>query len=80
MSDQRIEVIAYSGYRGEETPRVMIFHSKRIEVIKILERWIGEGLEDRIRKRFFKVRGSDGLDHKLYYDEKRMEWFYVVED
>jgi hypothetical protein len=77
MADQRIEVIAYAGDRGEEIPRAMIFHGKRIEVIKILYRWIEEGIEDRIMKRFFKVSGSDGLDHKIYYDEMAMEWFYV---
>lgn len=24
--------------------------------------------------------GSDGKTHKIYYDEKEMEWFYMVED
>jgi len=42
--------------------------------------WIEEGIEDRVRKRFFKVKGSDGKTHKIYYDEKEMEWFYMVED
>jgi hypothetical protein len=80
MSDERIEVIAYSGYRVEETPRTMILHDEKIEVVRILSTWIEEGLEDRARKRFFKVKGSDGIIHKIFYDEKRMEWFYRFED
>lgn len=77
MSDERIEVIAYSSYRGEESPRVFIFHGEKIEVIEILNMWIEEGIEDKARKRFFKVKGSDGYMHKLYYAEKTMEWFYT---
>ncbi len=80
MSNERVKVIAYSGYRGEETPRAIIFHGKRIEVIQILDMWIEEGLEERTIKRFFKVRGSDGFDYKIYYDEKIMEWSYVDEN
>jgi hypothetical protein len=79
-SDEKIEVVAYSGYRGEETPRKMILHDERIEVVEILSSWMEEGLEDRTRKRFFKVKGSDGHSHKIYLDEKLMDWFYVYED
>jgi hypothetical protein len=82
MSQQlnRIDVITYSGYRGEETPRSILIHDERIEVVAILNMWIEEGIEDRARKRFFKVKGTDGKTHKIYYDEKEMEWFYRVED
>jgi len=80
MSDSRIDVITYSGYRGEETPRSILFRDEKIEVVAILNMWIEEGFEDRARKRFFKVKGSDGKTHKIYYDEKEMEWFYRVED
>ena len=80
MPDQGIEVIAYSGYRGEEIPREMILHNERIEVAEILSSWMEEGFKDRVRKRFFKIKGSDGNLHKIYYDEKVMEWFYIVED
>jgi len=80
MSDQRIKVIAYSGYRGEETPRAMILRGERIEVVGILRGWIEEGVGDRARKRFLIVKGSDGILHKVYYDEKTMEWFHRVEE
>ena len=80
MCDQRIKVIAYSGYRGEETPRAMILRGERIEVVGILRRWTEEGVGDRARKRFMIVKGNDGILHKIYYDEKTMEWFHRVEE
>jgi hypothetical protein len=49
-------------------------------VVAILNMWIEEGLQDRARKRFFEVKGSDGKTHKIYYDEKGMEWIYIVGD
>jgi hypothetical protein len=57
----------------------MILHNERIEVVEILSGWMEEGLEDRERKRFFRVKGSDGKIHKIYYDERAMEWFYGIE-
>jgi hypothetical protein len=80
MSDQRIDVITYSGFRGEETPRSFLLHNEKIEVVAILNMWIEEGIEERVRRRFFKVKGSDGKTHKIYDDEKEMEWFDRVED
>jgi hypothetical protein len=80
MSEEKIEVIAYSGYRGEELPTAMILHGARIEVAKILSMWIEEGVEDRARKRFFEIKGNDGKTYRIHYDEKAMEWFCMVED
>ena len=80
MSDERIQVISYSGYRSEQIPRVMTFQNKKIEVLEILSQWIEEGVGDRTRRRFFKVKGSDGDAHKIYYDEKVMEWFHRLKD
>lgn len=75
MSDERVEVVAYSGFRGEESPRSFILHNENIEVIQILRMWIEERLEDGARRRFFEVKGSDGYRHKIYYDETEKEWF-----
>jgi len=76
--EEKIEVTAYSGYRGEETPRTIFLHGKTIEVIEILRQWIEERSDDRARKRFYQVKGSDGKLHRIYYDEKMMGWFHVV--
>jgi hypothetical protein len=76
MSEEKIRVMAYSGYRGEETPRAFMLGGKRIEVVEIQETWIEEGIGDRATKRFFKVKGSDGGIHKIFYDEKTAQWYY----
>ena len=70
MIEDKVEVIAYSGSRGEEIPRSILFHNQRIEVVEILYSWAEEGIESRARKRFFKVKGKDGSLYKIYYDEK----------
>ena len=79
MSEEKVKVIAYSGYRGEEAPREIVLNDKKIRVVEILSRWIKEGSEDRTIKRFFKVKGSDGSICEIYYDEKNMEWFLKIE-
>ena len=80
MSEEKIEVITYSGYRGEETPRIIFLHEKKIEVLEILKMWTEEGEKDRKRKRVFKVKGSDGMIYTVHYDEKFMDWFCKVEE
>lgn len=73
--DRLIEVIAYSGYKAEESPRFFYLEQEKIEVLRILRMWVEEGIEDRRRKRFFRVRASDGYTHTLYYDEGARRWF-----
>lgn len=75
MTAERIKVVAYSGYQGEETPRSFILQDKEIKISEILSMWIEESLEDKVRKRFFKVKGIDGYGYKIYYDEEAKEWF-----
>jgi hypothetical protein len=79
-SEERIEVIAYSGYRGEETPRTILFRGQRTEVIEVLGQWIQERSDNRETKRFYQVKGSDGNLHVIYYDEKSAEWFRINKD
>ena len=76
MSEEKVRVTAYSGNRGEETPRALVLGGKRIEVVEIQETWIEEGVGDRRTRRFFKVRGSDGGIHKIFYDEQTAEWYH----
>ena len=47
MPEERIRVIAYSGYRGEVTSKTFFLHGKQIEVVEILSRWIEEGSINR---------------------------------
>jgi len=75
MSEEKIRVMAYSGHKGEESPRAFILGGRRIEVVEIQDRWIEEGIGDRATKRFFMIKGSDGGTHKIFYDEKTSEWY-----
>ena len=78
MVEEKIAVTAYSGHRGEETPREFVLHGRKIEGIDILSRWIEEGAGHTAVKRCFKVKGRDGSIHKIHYDEDRKEWFCEV--
>ena len=80
MPEERVRVIAYSGSRGEETPKKFFLHGKQIEVVEILSRWIEEGSVSRATKRFFRVKGSEGPIYKIYYDDEKLEWFLKTED
>lgn len=76
MADQKIDIGSYAGYKGEESPRVFFAHGEKITVLNILRMWVEEAEQDRKRKRFFVVQGSDGFDHTLYYDLESRGWFY----
>jgi hypothetical protein len=76
MHPERIDVISYSGRKGDERPETFILRGLRIDVLEIVDRWIEEGYEDRVRKRYFRVKGSDKSIHLLYYDEEMKDWYY----
>jgi hypothetical protein len=77
MLDEIVEVVTYSGYRGDEVPRRFFLHETRIEIVEILDTWIEEDFASKARKRFFKAKGNDGNIHQIYYNEKTLEWIYV---
>ncbi len=75
MPKEKVEVVAYSGYRGEEIARAFQWRGARIEVAEIRKRWTEEGVGDRNRKRGFSLIGADGIAYSLIYDEQAQEWF-----
>ncbi len=75
MPEEKIEVIAYSGYRVEEIPRAFIKNGERIEIIEILSQWVEESLRERIRKRVFLCKDKNGNVYHMVYDEMRKEWY-----
>jgi uncharacterized protein YifE (UPF0438 family) len=76
MADQRIDIGSYTGYKGEESPRVFFAHGEKITVMNILRMWIEEEEKDRKQRRFYTLEGSDGLIHSVYYDIEADGWFY----
>ncbi len=77
MHGERITVTAYAGYRGEEAPRAFVLHGNRIMVLATVASWLTEDAESRERRRYFRVRGSDGQIHDLCYVEKTTEWLHI---
>ncbi len=75
MPDKEVSVAAYAGYKGGERPKSFIVDGKTIEILEIVKRWIEEGRDDRRRKRFFTLKGSDGSVHTLLYDETAAVWY-----
>jgi len=75
MSRENVEVVAYSGYRGEEISRVFQWRGTKVEVAEIRSRWIEEGVGDRDTKRGFRFMGTDGNAYGLIYEEQTQEWF-----
>jgi hypothetical protein len=68
VNNLKIEVKCYSGYRGEETPRSIFLHDKKIQVEKILDMWLAPD------HRYFKFFGSDKGIYIIRYDTERCVW------
>jgi hypothetical protein len=63
-----INVECYAGYRGEETPRNIWFQSRKIEVKKVLDRWLDPDY------RYFKLRGDDEGIYIIRHDLNTWMW------
>lgn len=74
MPEETINVTAYAGYRGEESPRSFMLHGKRIAVTEVLARWVEEDGATRARTRCFRVKGSDLRTHLLRQREPGGAW------
>jgi hypothetical protein len=64
----QIKVECYAGYRGEETPRNIRFQSRKIEVKKVLDRWLDP------EYRYFKLRGDDEGIYIIRHDMNTWMW------
>ena len=64
----KIRVQCYAGYRGEEEPRTFDLEDRRVEVVQIIDRWLGPD------HRYFKVQADDGNVYILRHDEPAGEW------
>jgi|WetSurMetagenome_2_1015567.scaffolds.fasta_scaffold32909_2 hypothetical protein len=77
MAEKPVEVITYSGYRGEESPRAFILDGRRIEVRKVLAQWIEEDAVTKVRRRCFCVKGNDFRTHILHCLEVDGVWLHA---
>jgi hypothetical protein len=76
MSEDNVvmRVECYAGQRGEEAPRRFFLGDRRIEVMEIIDRWLGP------EHRYFKLRGDDGAVYILRYDARGDEWRLTLFD
>ena len=49
-----IAVECYAGYRGEQTPRVLVLGDRRVAVSYVVDQWLAPD------HRYFKMRAEDG--------------------
>ena len=63
-----IRVECYAGYRGEETPRVIVHGEQRIEVADVLDQWLAP------THRYFKLLGKDGHTYIVRHDVVTGAW------
>jgi len=67
-SAMAIRVECYAGYRGDQEPRVFWLGERRLEVLEIVDRWLGPDY------RHFRVAASDGDTYILRHDGRDGEW------
>ena len=67
-SIMQIKVDCYCGYRGEETPKYLLMGTRKIQVRKILDRWLAPD------HRYFKVIGDDNATYIIRHDQEKWQW------
>ncbi len=72
MADLVVE--AYSGYKGEETPRVFTHEGIRRQILQIIARWYTE------QHSYFRVRTDEGDVYILRYDLENLVWEMVMRE
>jgi len=70
--DLPVEVVAYSGSRGEEEPRAVLLGGRELLVREVLRRWLEP------TGRFFSVATDDGHVHLLHCRDSDQSWWLVA--
>ena len=63
-----VQVGCYAGYRGEQTPRLILFGAQRIEVAEIVDQWLAP------THRYFKLLAKDGHTYLVRHDITTGAW------
>jgi hypothetical protein len=71
--EMELIVECYAGYRGEETPRRLLFGQRKIEVAEVIDRWLEPDY------RYFKLMGDNGKVYLVRHDETAQRWELVRE-
>ena len=78
MKPEKIDVIAYSGYKAEERPKKFIYKGKTFHIKKILNRSLKESIPDLERNYHFQVQCMDQQTFTIFYNIKQDQWFIEV--
>ncbi len=68
----RIEVECYAGYKGEQTPRVLLLDGGRLDVRDVLDQWLAPD------HRYFKLRAADDHVYIVRHDTAADAWELVM--
>jgi hypothetical protein len=72
---EEIQVECYSGYKGEESPRTLVYSGKRHEIAEILDRWYEGNLDPTaLRHDYFKVKTTDEEVFLIRYTPRYQSW------
>ncbi|HEX2478040.1 MAG TPA: hypothetical protein VHK45_02100 [Geminicoccaceae bacterium] len=63
-----VRVECHAGHRGEATPRRLSFEGRAVELVEVLDCWLG------VDHRYFKMLGDDGATYILRHDPARERW------
>jgi hypothetical protein len=63
-----VQVECYAGHRGEETPRRVSFDGRSVELVEVLDCWLG------VDHRYFKMLGVDGATYILRHYGASGRW------
>jgi hypothetical protein len=63
-----VRVECYAGHRGEETPRRLNLDGRAVELVEVLDCWLG------LDHRYFKMLGDDGATYTLRHAPGSGRW------
>jgi hypothetical protein len=75
-----IQVEAYAGHRGYESPRALYVERTRVKILDIIDRWIAEDIDSRDIKRFFTLVCEDGFIYTICYDDVSGKWYQLSKE
>ena len=67
-----VRVECYAGHRGEETPRRLSFDGRSVQLLEVLDCWLG------MDHRYFKMLGDDGATYILRHDTASQRWEMIM--
>ncbi|MCX8108770.1 MAG: hypothetical protein N3G20_08200 [Verrucomicrobiae bacterium] len=71
-----IKVECYSGWKGDEEPRRLVFSDRLVEIEEIVDRWYQvESKPEWPRATYYRVRGQDQRVYLIKHDLESDEWY-----